>query len=74
MRIGITAGDINGVGLEVVIKALADKRISEQCTPVIYANSKVLVYHKNIVEKNNFNFQSIKNANCLLYTSDAADE
>ncbi len=65
MKIGITAGDINGVGLEVVIKALADKRILGQCTPVIYVNSKVLVYHKNIVEKNNFNFQTTKGAKSL---------
>ncbi len=65
MKIGITAGDINGVGLEVVIKALADKRICDQCTPVIYVNSKVLVYHKNIVEKNNFNFETTKSARAV---------
>ena len=65
MKIGITTGDINGVGLEVVIKALADKRICDLCTPVIYVNSKVLVYHKNIVEKNSFNFQTTRDAKSL---------
>jgi len=62
MRIGITAGDINGISLEVVIKTLSDKRICDICTPIIYANSKILTYHKNIVEDSNFNFQSTKNA------------
>ena len=62
MKIGITVGDINGIGLEVIIKALADRRISEQCTPIIYVNSKVLVYHKNIVDNNSFNFQTTKSA------------
>jgi len=62
MRIGITAGDINGISLEVVIKTLSDKRICDHCTPIIYAHSKILDYHKKIVENSNFNFQTIKNA------------
>ncbi len=65
MKIGITAGDINGVGLEVIIKVLADKRICDQCTPIIYVNSKVLVYHKNIVENNSFNFNAAKNVKSI---------
>jgi len=62
MKIGITVGDINGIGLEIIIKALADSRICSQCTPIVYVNSKVMVYHKNIVDNNIFNFQTTKSA------------
>lgn len=48
-RIGITVGDINGVGLEVILKTLANKKILQYCTPVIYGSPKAIAYHKNIV-------------------------
>lgn len=47
--IGITIGDMNGIGPEIILKALSDERILDIMTPVIYANSKVIAYHKNIV-------------------------
>jgi len=62
MKIGITAGDINGISLEVIIKTLSDKRICEHCTPIVYVNSKVLVYHKNMTEVGSFNFETVKDA------------
>lgn len=47
--IGITHGDINGVGYEVIIKTLSDPRLPEICTPVIYGSSKILAaYRKNL--------------------------
>ncbi|MCH2042549.1 MAG: 4-hydroxythreonine-4-phosphate dehydrogenase PdxA [Saprospiraceae bacterium] len=48
-KIGISIGDLNGVGLEVILKTVVDKRILELCTPIIYGSSKVVSYHKNIV-------------------------
>ena len=63
IKIGITVGDINGVGLEVIIKTLEDKRILELCTPIIYGSSKVISYHKNIVNQNDFELHSIREAN-----------
>ena len=50
LKIGISIGDINGIGLEVILKALLHERITEICTPVIYGSSKVVSYHKNIIE------------------------
>ncbi len=47
--IGITIGDMNGIGPEIILKALSDERMLDIMTPVIYANSKVIAYHKNIV-------------------------
>ncbi len=49
IRIGITIGDMNGIGLEVILKTLVDERITDLCTPFIYGSSKVVSYHKNIV-------------------------
>jgi len=59
-RIGISIGDINGIGLEVIIKTLSDQRVLQLCTPVIYGSAKVLSYHKNITDLE-FPFQQIRN-------------
>jgi len=61
-KIGISIGDINGVGLEVILKTLANPKITDMCTPVIFASSKVVSYHKNIVGLDNFHFQSVGSA------------
>lgn len=51
IKIGISIGDMNGVGLEVVLKSFSDSRMLNMMTPVIYGSSKVVAYHKNIVNK-----------------------
>lgn len=54
--IGITQGDANGVGYEVIIKALSDARVLEMCTPVVYGSSKAFgFYRKYIPETDNIN-------------------
>lgn len=63
VRVGISIGDINGIGPEVVIKALSDNRLLLDCTPVIYASNKVLAYHKKLIENQEFSYQSCKSAN-----------
>ena len=61
--VGITQGDGNGIGYEVIIKALADERMLEFCTPVIYGSSKILgFYRKHIHEIENFNTHVISSA------------
>jgi 4-hydroxythreonine-4-phosphate dehydrogenase len=61
IKIGITIGDINGIGLEVILKTVCDKRILNRCTPIIYGSSKVVSYHKNIVQLD-FQFHPIRSA------------
>ena len=61
MKIGITIGDINGIGPEVIIKALSDPRVLTSFTPVIYGSYKVMSYHKNIVKDSSIVFHSIQN-------------
>lgn len=49
--IGISVGDINGIGPEIVLKAVSDIRILEYCVPIIFCNNKVLnFYRKNVPE------------------------
>ncbi|MBV6427808.1 MAG: D-threonate 4-phosphate dehydrogenase [Haliscomenobacter sp.] len=60
-KIGITIGDINGIGLEVILKTLANPQIINFCTPVVYGSTKVISYHKNIVGID-FHFNSIQRA------------
>ena len=46
IKVGITQGDINGVGYEVILKTLSDPHIVELCTPVVYGSAKVAAYHR----------------------------
>ena len=59
-RIGITIGDLNGIGPEVIIKALADHRILSIITPVIYGSVKVLSFYKKLLGLEDFNFSSVR--------------
>ncbi|MCU4162734.1 4-hydroxythreonine-4-phosphate dehydrogenase PdxA [Carboxylicivirga caseinilyticus] len=60
IKVGITQGDINGIGYEVIFKTLADNRIFESFTPVIYGSSKVAAYHRKALNIPNFSLNSIK--------------
>lgn len=50
IRIGITHGDINGVGYEVILKAFSDPAMLELCTPVVYGSPKVAAYHRKAMD------------------------
>jgi len=58
--IGITCGDLNGIGTEIIIKTFADHRILEHCTPVIFASAKLINFYRKAVPDANFSFQTIK--------------
>ncbi len=57
--IGITIGDMNGIGPEVIIKSLKDNRILKHFTPVIYASGKVISFYRKNLNTENFNYQEI---------------
>lgn len=46
IRVGITHGDINGISYEIILKALADERIPELCTPVLFGSARLLAYFR----------------------------
>jgi 4-hydroxythreonine-4-phosphate dehydrogenase len=57
---GISHGDINGIGYEVILKALSDPMINELCTTVVYGSPKVAAYHRKALNITNFNFNNIR--------------
>ncbi|MEN8223874.1 MAG: 4-hydroxythreonine-4-phosphate dehydrogenase PdxA [Bacteroidota bacterium] len=62
VKIGITQGDINGIGYEIIIKVLHDQRMLDSITPLVYGVSKVASYHRKVLEMHDFNFNLVKNA------------
>lgn len=62
VRVGISVGDINGVGLEVILKSIQDVSILKSFTPVIYASNKVVSFHRKALNIPEINFSNIKDA------------
>ncbi|MFB9052078.1 4-hydroxythreonine-4-phosphate dehydrogenase PdxA [Formosa undariae] len=63
--VGISIGDLNGIGGEIVLKTFEDPRILEFCTPVIFASVKVMSFYKNHF-KMDMNFNGINHINQIV--------
>jgi len=50
--VGISIGDYNGIGIEIILKTFLDKRMLDFCTPVIFASTKLITSYKNTVDAN----------------------
>ncbi len=61
IKVGITVGDINGIGMEVIIKTLMDVEVFNQSIPIIYGSSRAISFHKKALDLNEFNFMPIQN-------------
>lgn len=61
IRVGITHGDINGVGYEVILKALVDNSITELFTPIIFAYPDLLEKAREELQLDDLSFHVIKN-------------
>lgn len=64
--VGISQGDINGIGYEVILKTLADPLLYDLCTPVVYGSSKVAAYHRKILNVSNCNFNNARSVNEII--------
>lgn len=62
LKIDISIGDVNGIGLEVILKTLTDTRVLDYCTPIVYGHTKVASFHRKTLDLNEFNFNVINNA------------
>jgi len=62
VKIGISIGDINGIGLEVILKTLAESRILDYCTPIVYGSTKVASFHRKALHMSDFTFNVISQA------------
>lgn len=61
IRVGITHGDINGIGYEVILKMLEDSRLLELCTPVVYGSAKIASFYRKALEMPNIDWQQVEN-------------
>ena len=58
--IGISIGDLNGIGPELIIKTFSDARLLEMCTPVVFGSNKVVNFYRKSVGEANINYQIIR--------------
>jgi 4-phospho-D-threonate 3-dehydrogenase / 4-phospho-D-erythronate 3-dehydrogenase len=65
--IGISIGDVNGIGPEVVMKTLSDPRVLELCTPVIFGSNKIFNFYRRSSTEPAFNYQIIKDLNRIVH-------
>ena len=61
IRVGVTIGDFNGVGMEVIIKTFLDVRILENITPIVYGSAQIASFYRKELEINDFGFNKISN-------------
>lgn len=63
--IGFTCGDLNGIGIELIIKTLSDHRLLDVCTPVVFASNKSLNFYRKSLPDCNLTYANIKEFNRL---------
>ncbi len=59
IKVGITHGDINGIGYEIMLKAFGDNRVTELCTPIVYGSVKIASYYRKAMSLPEFKFFQI---------------
>lgn len=67
IRVGITLGDMNGIGPEIILKALGDNRIIQEFTPVIYGSNRVMNFYKKLYDITDITFQGAKSAEDIVH-------
>ena len=63
--IGFTTGDLNGIGIELIIKTLSDHRLLDFCTPVVFASNKSINFYRKGLPDYNFNYANTRELNRL---------
>jgi 4-hydroxythreonine-4-phosphate dehydrogenase len=66
VKVGITHGDMNGIGYEIIMKTFHDPRMLDSITPVVYGSSKVASYHRKSLNISEINFNLVKNAGAAI--------
>ena len=69
IKVGISLGDVAGIGPEVIMKTFSNELIFKQFTPILYGNPRVLSYYKKIIDIEKFQYTSIKGYNNLSHNS-----
>tara|TARA_B100001758_G_C18384706_1_gene599364 strand:- start:28 stop:1074 length:1047 start_codon:yes stop_codon:yes gene_type:complete len=63
IKVGISIGDLNGIGIEVILKTFKDNRMMDFCTPIIFGSSKVMSQHRKALGIQDFSFNMITTIN-----------
>ncbi len=66
IKVGISIGDINGIGVEVILKTFEDIRMLDFCTPIIFGSSKIISYHKKALQIN-LNIHGVDHINKVVH-------
>ncbi|MBC7695847.1 MAG: 4-hydroxythreonine-4-phosphate dehydrogenase PdxA [Burkholderiales bacterium] len=61
--VGISQGDLNGVGLEIILKTLSDPAMLEICVPVLFSSQKTVSYFRKMLNLEDFNFNPLRDFN-----------
>jgi len=69
IRVGITQGDTNGVGYEVIMKCLASSELTDLCVPIIYGSSKIMNYHRKALGAQSLQINTTRNVNYVKENS-----
>ena len=59
IKVGVSIGDLSGIGLEIIIKTFKDSRMMDFCTPIIFGSAQAASIHRKALEMQNFNFHVI---------------
>jgi 4-hydroxythreonine-4-phosphate dehydrogenase len=62
VKLGISIGDVNGIGLEVILKTFSESKILDYCTPILYGHTKVASFHRKALHLNDMAFNVINQA------------
>ena len=73
IKVGSSIGDLNGIGMEVIIKTFLNSRMMDLCTPIVFGGVKTASFHRKSLEIKDFSFNiinkikdvNIKRANLL---------
>lgn len=62
IKVGISIGDVNGIGLEIIIKTLSESKVYDYCTPIVYGHTKVASFYRRLSNASEFVFNVIGDA------------
>ena len=62
IKLGISIGDFNGIGIEIILKTFLDKRMLDFCTPIIFGSTKLITAYKKSIDID-LPFNGVKHVN-----------
>lgn len=66
IRLGVSVGDLNGVGMEIIFKTFREKAILEMCTPLVFGNAKAAGFYRKASKSSDFSFNIVNDANSAV--------